>query len=101
MVGKISTRLVIIVISDSKRHLTNFIFTASYILTTRSGDRNALADMIRRCNAVGIRIYPDVVINHMAARTGSGTGGSWVDVGSLSFPAVPFGSNDFNPRCKL
>jgi len=36
----------------------------------------------------------------MAARTGSGTAGSWVDVGSLSFPAVPYGSGDFNPRCK-
>ena len=56
--------------------------------------------MIRRCNAVGIRIYPDVVINHMAAGTGSGTGGSWTDAGSLNFPAVPFGSGDFNPRCK-
>ncbi|XP_070505307.1 alpha-amylase A-like [Chironomus tepperi] len=74
---------------------------SSYILTTRSGDRNALADMIRRCNAVGIRIYPDAVINHMAAGTGSGTGGSWTDAGSLSFPAVPFGSNDFNPRCDI
>ena len=27
--------------------------------------------MVRRCNAVGVRIYPDVVINHLAAISGS------------------------------
>ncbi|KAG5676206.1 hypothetical protein PVAND_006055 [Polypedilum vanderplanki] len=73
----------------------------SYHLNTRSGDRNAFADMVRRCNAVGIRIYPDVVINHMAAGDGYGTGGSESRVSQLSFPAVPYGSNDFNPRCDI
>ena len=56
--------------------------------------------MVRRCNAVGVRIYPDVVINHLAAISGTGTGGSTGNSGTMSFPAVPFGSNDFNPRCK-
>lgn len=32
----------------------------SYILTTRSGNEAAFADMSRRCNAVGVRIYVDV-----------------------------------------
>ncbi|XP_070505320.1 alpha-amylase A-like [Chironomus tepperi] len=74
---------------------------ASYILTTRSGNRAAFSDMVRRCNAVGIRIYVDAVINHMAAGDGVGTGGSSVSVSSLSFPAVPYGSGDFNPRCSI
>lgn len=74
---------------------------ASYILTTRSGNRAAFADMTRRCNAVGIRIYADAVINHMAAGNGAGTGGSSVSAGSLSFPAVPYGPNDFNPNCAI
>ncbi|KAL7011009.1 hypothetical protein ACKWTF_014046 [Chironomus riparius] len=57
--------------------------------------------MVRRCNAVGIRIYVDAVINHMAAGNGAGTGGSSVSASSLSFPAVPFGSGDFNPSCAI
>lgn len=56
--------------------------------------------MVQRCNAVGVRIYVDAVINHMAAGNGWGTGGSSSDANGLNFPAVPFGSNDFNPRCK-
>ena len=73
----------------------------SYRLVTRSGNEAAFSDMTRRCNAVGIRIYADVVINHMSATTGTGTGGSNGNSGTLSFPAVPFGSGDFNPRCEI
>jgi alpha-amylase len=72
----------------------------SYILTTRSGDRNAFINMVQRCNAVGVRIYVDAVINHMAAGNGQGTGGSSSQVGS-SYPSVPYGSNDFNPNCAI
>src|SRR5690349_20379870 len=46
----------------------------SYILSTRSGNRAAFIDMSRRCNAVGVRIYVDAVINHMSATSGTGTG---------------------------
>lgn len=56
--------------------------------------------MVQRCNNVGVRIYVDAVINHMGAASGWGTGGNSADMGSLSFPAVPYGGNDFNPRCK-
>jgi alpha-amylase len=56
--------------------------------------------MVQRCNAAGVRIYVDAVINHMAAASGQGTGGSSSDLNGLNFPGVPFGSNDFNPRCK-
>jgi len=70
----------------------------SYKLTTRSGDENALRDMIARCNKVNVRVYADVVINHMtgASGSGTGTGGSHWDGGSLNYPGVPFGPNDFN-----
>lgn len=72
----------------------------SYQLNTRSGNRAAFVNMVERCNAVGVRIYVDAVINHMAAGNGQGTGGSSSTVGS-SYPAVPFGSNDFNPNCAI
>ncbi|KAG5669628.1 hypothetical protein PVAND_017513 [Polypedilum vanderplanki] len=72
----------------------------SYKLETRSGNRQQFADMVRRCNA-GVRIYPDVIINHMAAMDGVGTGGSISQVSNYNFPAVPYSSYDFNPRCGI
>jgi alpha-amylase len=73
----------------------------SYKLITRSGNEAAFADMTRRCNAVGVRIYADVMINHMSAMSGIGTGGSSADVNGKQWPGVPFGPNDFNPRCDI
>lgn len=73
----------------------------SYRLVTRSGTEASFTDMTRRCNAVGIRIYADVVINHMSATTGTGTGGSSGNEQTLQFPAVPYGPGDFNPRCNI
>ena len=37
----------------------------SYELETRSGTREEFIDMVQRCNAVGVRIYVDIVVNHM------------------------------------
>jgi len=70
----------------------------SYTLTTRSGDRAALKDMIDRCHAVGVNVYADAVINHMASCCGQGTGtaGSSMDYDKESFPAVPYSHFDFN-----
>ena len=39
----------------------------SYQLTSRSGDRTQLINMVERCQAAGVEIYADAVINHMAA----------------------------------
>ncbi|XP_055587971.1 alpha-amylase 2-like [Uranotaenia lowii] len=73
----------------------------SYRLVTRSGNEAQFTDMVRRCNNVGVRIYVDAVINHMNAVSGTGTGGSTANVGSLNFPAVPYGPGDFNPECPI
>lgn len=73
----------------------------SYNLVTRSGNEAAFSDMTRRCNAVGVRIYVDAVINHMSGMSGTGTGGSSADNGNKQWPGVPFGPNDFNPRCDI
>lgn len=37
----------------------------------------------------------------MSATSGSGTGGSNCDIGSLSYPSVPYGSGDFHPNCDI
>jgi alpha-amylase len=73
----------------------------SYKLITRSGNEASFADMTRRCNAVGIRIYPDIVVNHMSGMSGSGTAGSYGNSVTGDFPAVPYKEADFNPRCTM
>ncbi|XP_071496347.1 pancreatic alpha-amylase 2a5-like [Diadema antillarum] len=66
----------------------------SYKLDSRSGSDAELRDMVRRCNNVGVRIYADAVINHMAQGSGIGTSGS--RFGNNNFPNVPYSSWDFN-----
>ncbi|WP_225412589.1 carbohydrate-binding module family 20 domain-containing protein [Stigmatella hybrida] len=49
----------------------------SYKLDSRGGSRAQFIDMVQRCNAAGVAIYADLVINHTAAGTGgTGSGGS-------------------------
>lgn len=75
----------------------------SYKIETRSGDEAAFADMTRRCNAVGVRIYPDIILNHMSATSGLGTGSSMgkISRAELDFPAVPFTTEHFHTYCKM
>ena len=55
----------------------------SYEITGRGGSRAEFISMVNRCAAVGVDIYVDAVINHMAAL-------------DRSFPEVPYGPNDFH-----
>ncbi|EDV35653.1 alpha-Amylase [Drosophila ananassae] len=74
----------------------------SYQLMTRSGNEEQFARMVRRCNNVGVRIYVDVVFNHMAADGGTvGTGGSIANPSVKSYPAVPYSNPDFHPTCAI
>ncbi|XP_076048345.1 alpha-amylase 1-like isoform X2 [Oratosquilla oratoria] len=71
----------------------------SYKLATRSGDENAFREMVRRCNKVGVRIFVDAVINHMTGWWPGGTpgtGGSYFDAASESYPSIPYSGFDFN-----
>ncbi|KAJ2948964.1 hypothetical protein O0L34_g5903 [Tuta absoluta] len=76
----------------------------SYKLVTRSGNEEQFANMVRRCNNAGVRIYADAVINHMTGTWNDnvGTGGSTADFNNWNFPGVPYGRNDFNwPQCTI
>lgn len=74
----------------------------SYKLVTRSGNEEDLADMLRRCNNAGVRVYADIVINHMTAINGVGTAGSTSDPENRNYPGVPFSDEDFhNPMCGI
>ncbi|XP_031439751.1 alpha-amylase-like isoform X5 [Clupea harengus] len=72
----------------------------SYKLCSRSGTEQELRDMISRCNKVGVKIYADVVINHMcSASAGEGrrsTCGSYFNAREEEFPSVPYSASHFN-----
>ena len=55
----------------------------NYRLESRSGDEKAFSEMVKRCKAVGVDIYVDAVINHMAAL-------------NREFPDVPYTEKDFH-----
>ena len=57
----------------------------SYLLNSRSGNRDQFIDMVQRCNAAGVGIYVDLVINHMSA-------------GQTDYPDVPYSVLDFHER---
>ncbi|MDX2727740.1 MULTISPECIES: carbohydrate-binding module family 20 domain-containing protein [unclassified Streptomyces] len=48
----------------------------SYKIAGRLGDRAAFAAMVSTCHSAGVKVVADSVINHMAAGSGTGTGGS-------------------------
>jgi len=47
----------------------------TYELTSRSGDEASFRNMVDRCNAAGVGIYADAVINHIAAGSGTSVAG--------------------------
>ncbi|XP_011700976.1 PREDICTED: alpha-amylase 2 [Wasmannia auropunctata] len=75
----------------------------SYIWHTRSGTADEFKEMVRRCNNAGVRIYVDVVFNHMSGdhRDAKGTGGSTANTYDFSYPAVPFSREHFHPSCSI
>ncbi|MFE1772291.1 alpha-amylase family protein [Streptomyces sp. NPDC059008] len=48
----------------------------SYKIAGRLGDRDAFASMVRACHGAGVKVIADAVVNHMAAGSGTGTGGT-------------------------
>lgn len=73
----------------------------SYILSNRHGDEAALVDMIDRCYKVGVRIYPDIVVNHMAEISTTGTAGSSCEPKEKSYPGVPYVKENFHESCVM
>ncbi|MFJ6852750.1 alpha-amylase family protein [Streptomyces sp. NPDC091271] len=48
----------------------------SYRIAGRLGDRDAFAAMVEACHTAGVKVVADAVVNHMAAGSGTGTGGT-------------------------
>ncbi|XP_062541644.1 alpha-amylase I-like [Armigeres subalbatus] len=77
----------------------------SYEIKSRSGNEKQFSDMVKRCLKSGIRIYVDVVFNHMAAPGASsplyGTAGSTCDPQDRDYPSVPFNQSHFHTACQI
>jgi alpha-amylase len=67
---------------------------------SRSGTRAEFVDMVNRCNAQGVAIYVDAIINHMSGGNSgtSSAGNAWT---AKNYPRVPFGSTDFHTTCGI
>ncbi|XP_029173184.1 alpha-amylase 4N-like [Nylanderia fulva] len=75
----------------------------SYKWSTRSGTPDQFKDMVRRCNKAGVRIYVDVVFNHMTGdhKDAKGTGNSTANTYDFSYQAVPYSRYDFHTPCAI
>ena len=67
----------------------------SYLVESRGGTRAEFAAMVARCEAAGVGVYADTVINHMAGFP-EGTGVAGSPFSEYDYPAVPYGYDDFH-----
>ncbi|MEJ2217795.1 MAG: alpha-amylase family protein [Gemmatimonadota bacterium] len=65
---------------------------------TTFGTKAEFEDMVQRCQAAGIDIYVDAVINHMTA--GSGTGSDGTVYTKYDYPGL-YAPDDFHPPCTV
>lgn len=70
----------------------------SYQIESRSGTREEFADMVARCQAVGVDIYADAVINHMSGMDG-GVGIAGSEFEHYNYPGL-YSREDFHD-CNL
>jgi alpha-amylase len=68
---------------------------------SRGGTRAEFIDMVNRCNAVGVGIYADAVINHMTSGSGTTSSSGNHPWGVKSYPGVPYGTGDFHSDCTV
>jgi len=67
----------------------------SYDIESRSGTRAEFTDMVSRCNAVGVDIYVDAIINHMTG-VGTGTGNNGTQYWEYHYPDTEYGTDNFH-----
>src|SRR5213592_3109886 len=73
----------------------------SYSLArSRSGTDIELADMVTRCNKVGVGIIADAVINHMTNFPSPGTGSNGTAYTKYEYPGL-YTASDFHTPCAL
>lgn len=75
----------------------------SFKIATRSGNGEDLKKMVKWCNDLGIRVYVEIIINHMGYGAGKlvGYAGSEATPDNSDYPAVPFTEKDFHEKCVI
>jgi alpha-amylase len=73
----------------------------SYALDSRGGTREELIDMVERCDAAGVAIYADLVINHTAALAGGGVGVAGSTWSYKSHPAIGYQLGHYHAPCGI
>ncbi|XP_064478436.1 alpha-amylase-like [Ornithodoros turicata] len=70
----------------------------SYKIDTRIGNEDQFKNMVRRCNQAGVRIYVDVILNHMTSnlKIQHGTAGSVFNYGERRYDGIPYNRSDFH-----
>jgi alpha-amylase len=63
------------------------------------GTASEFQAMINTCHTAGVRIYADVVVNHVAAGSGTSTNGATWNAATLTYPR--FSANDFHTNCAI
>ena len=71
----------------------------SYRLESRLGTRDEFADMIARCDAAGVAVIADAVINHMTGQDAAGTGSAGTAYEHYAYPGL-YDYEDFH-HCGL
>ncbi|KZO93971.1 glycoside hydrolase family 13 protein [Calocera viscosa TUFC12733] len=61
----------------------------SHNITSKRGNRDQFAAMVKSCNAAGVQVIADTIMNHMSAQT-SGTGVGGTEYSHYSYPGIQF-----------
>ena len=70
------------------------------IARSRSGTGAEFTDMVNRCNAAGVGIYVDAVINHMTNTPSPGIGSNGTAYSKYEYPGL-YTQSDFHPPCTV
>lgn len=68
-------------------------------LTSKMGNATEFQAMITACHNAGVRVYVDVVANHLSAASGTATNGATYSATTLTYPR--FSAADFHPNCAI
>nr|WP_295785068.1 carbohydrate-binding module family 20 domain-containing protein [Rhodoferax sp.] len=68
-------------------------------LKSAMGTEAELQTMVNTCHTAGVRVYADVVVNHLAAGAGTATNGQTWNSTTLTYPF--FSASDFHASCAI
>ncbi|OYU44776.1 MAG: alpha-amylase Aml [Burkholderiales bacterium PBB4] len=69
------------------------------VLNSAMGTQAQFQSMGNTCHPAGVRVYADVVVNHMAPNSGTATDGSTWNGNTMTYPF--FSGNDFHANCAI